>query len=120
MNITMKFNFHIHVGLYAPLDIRGFCSVVGWRMPRQPNGKLLTYDIHLYSPSADDSESILATVNSDQTYFALSDDQHIYKQSGSLVQVTDVCICLMKAGYVVVLDPEFSLVIVKCRLPNTP
>jgi hypothetical protein len=56
-------------------------------MPSQPNGELLSYDIHLYSSSVDDSESNLATINSDQTYFALSEDQHNYKRSDSLVQV---------------------------------
>ena len=54
-------------------------------------------------------------MNSDQTYFALSEDQ----QCGSLVQVTDACIYSMKAGYELVLDPEFTSVIVKYGLSNT-
>ena len=48
-------------------------------MPSQPNGELFSYDVHLYNSSTDDHEGVLATVNSDQTYFALSDDQHMYR-----------------------------------------
>ena len=59
-------------------------------MPSQPNGELFSYDVHLYNSSTDDHEGVLVTVNSDQTYFALSDDQHMYKQSDSLVWVRHI------------------------------
>ena len=73
-------------------------------MPTQRNGELLSYDVHLYSSSSYDHEDVLATVNSDQTYFALSEDQHMYKQSDPLVQVRHVesnqrCIYLFNKGW---------------------
>ena len=60
-------------------------------MPSRPSGELLSYDVHLYSSSTNDHEDVLATVNSDQTYFALSEDQHMYKQSDPLLQVRHNC-----------------------------
>ena len=58
--------------------------VVGWRMPRQANGELLSFDVHLYTPAG--KEGVIAMVGSDQTYFAIS-EQSEYKHSDTLVQV---------------------------------
>lgn len=69
-------------GPSAPLDVQGFCVVVGWRMPSQSNGQLLSYHVHLYTTTV--NEGLIETVNSDQTYFVVNST---YKHSGTRVQV---------------------------------
>ena len=37
----------MNTGSSPPHDVQGFCSVVAWRMPRNPNGKIIGYDVLL-------------------------------------------------------------------------
>ena len=46
--------------------------VVGWRAPKQSNGQLLSYVVHLYTTS--DKEGLIMTVDSDQTYLSVSEE----------------------------------------------
>ena len=68
----------INTGSSSPRDVQGFCSVVAWRMPHNPNGKIIGYDVQLNRPG-----TIMSTGN-DGTFLAVEKE---YQQIGTLVQV---------------------------------
>ena len=61
-----------------PRDVKGFCSVVAWRMPHVPNGKIVGYDVQVSGHGA------IISTGSDGTFFAVDKE---YQQTGILVQV---------------------------------
>lgn len=68
------------VGPSPPRDVQSFCSVVVWRMPRNPNGRITGYDVRLNRPWSGD----IMSVGNDGTFLAVEEE---YQQSDILVQV---------------------------------
>ena len=45
--------FHVLIiGPSPPREVQGFCSVVVWKMPRSPNGKIIGYDLRIIHEEA--------------------------------------------------------------------
>ena len=40
----------LHVVPSKPTRVRGFCSIVVWGEPSEPNGKIVGYDLNFYVP----------------------------------------------------------------------
>ena len=72
------------IGPSPPVDVRGFCNIVGWKMPHTPNGQLLSYDVQVHFTSTNEGE--IETIASDQTYIYLRKGS-TYRYGGALVRV---------------------------------
>ena len=83
-NILLLFFFPTPLAPSAPVGVKGFCGVVGWRVPEQSKGQLLSYDVHLYTTL--DEEGLVESVDSKQTYLALSEESP-YRQFDAHVRV---------------------------------
>ena len=68
-NHYLTYRACVYIGPSAPIDVQGFCNVVGWKIPRVPNGQLLSYDVQVHITATDEEE--IKTVTSDQTYVYL-------------------------------------------------
>ena len=69
-------------GPSPPHGVQTFCSAVGWRMPLNPNGKIIGYDVQLMGLG--DGDTMLLSVESDSTFSAIHND---YQILGTTVQV---------------------------------
>ena len=63
--------------------MRGFCSAVGWKLPRNPNGRITGYDIRL-STDGDDAQITHLSTGSEGTFIAIEER---YQQEGTVVEV---------------------------------
>ena len=68
----------VNSGPSPPRGVQGFCSVVAWRMPQNPNGKIIGYDVQL------DHRGDVMSTGSDGTFLAIAEE---HQQVGALVQV---------------------------------
>ena len=78
--------FHAHdyvsVAPSPPRGVEAFCSTVGWRVPRYPNGKITKYRVLLSQPGTGMTKTFL--VESDRTFMAIPPE---YQQIGTFIQV---------------------------------
>ena len=70
-----------HAGPSPPRGVQTFCLAVGWRVPLNPNGKIIGYDVQLMRPGSD---VMLLSTDSDSTFLAIEND---YQLVGTTVQV---------------------------------
>ena len=68
----------VHAGSSPPCDVQGFCAVVVWRMPQNPNGKIISYDLQLIHQEA------IILAESDEPFLVIA---KINQLIGALVQV---------------------------------
>ena len=55
----------------GPVDgVEGHCSVVVWNVPKEPNGKILSYGL-LFIPNAGDDLGLEIETENDQTRFVI-------------------------------------------------
>ena len=73
-----KCHVFINAGSSPPHDVQGFCSVVAWRMPRNPNGKITGYDVILHR------HGVIFSTGSDGTFLAVENE---HQQTGTSFQV---------------------------------
>ena len=71
-----------HAGSSPPRDVQAFCSAIGWRMPRDPNGRIIGYDVHLNRLGA-----MISISGNDATFVAVEKE---YQQIGTMVQVCNL------------------------------
>ena len=53
------------------MEYKRFCSAIGWRVPLNPNGKIIGYDVQLIRPGVRDVISL--STGNDGTFIAIED-----------------------------------------------
>ena len=74
------------VGPSPPRGVETFCSVIGWRTPRSPNGKIIGYDVRLNRPTTSKVEHVAFSTGSDGTFLAIAQE---YQRIGTFVQASN-------------------------------
>ena len=59
--IIIIMTFLLYPGPSPPHGVQTFCSVVGWRVPLNPNGKIIGYDVQLMGPEDGDSYHVVVS-----------------------------------------------------------
>lgn len=69
-------------GPSPPRGVQAFCSVVGWRVPLNTNGKIVGYDVQLQMRLGE--SYVMLSTDSDGTFLAIENE---YQMIGTTIQV---------------------------------